>query len=370
MITDQIRQLAGHESSDRAILSLYLDTTRGDETQEDRMRLFLKDELRRLREELSVNGHKRELDKATEQIASYVGDELQPNTRGLAIFSCPGDGFFLPIELPVPLTPQMSIGSRPHLKPLALVRQTYPPTAVVMVDAKYARVFELAYGQILQEIDYEHADTPRMHDQGGWSQANMQRHVRDHIDRHHKDVAETLSKMVDSGRFRCVIISGQERNLSNFQNFLPKRVTDKLIGTLHLDIRTDQQEVAQASMDLISRHQIRTRGERLVTLEEAGRKQERGALGPESVATAANMRRIMHLFIGADATISGWQCTSCRTIGHQVPLSCPACNAPVRSVDLVEELIAAAETEGAEIELVPGPSVLDQYEGVGALLRF
>ena len=76
MITDQIRQLAGHESSDRAILSLYLDTTRGDETQEDRMRLFLKDELRRLRDELSVNGHKRDVEKATEQIESYVGKEL------------------------------------------------------------------------------------------------------------------------------------------------------------------------------------------------------------------------------------------------------------------------------------------------------
>lgn len=370
MISDQIRKLAAQEGGDEAFISFYLDTTRGDEAQEDRLRLFLKDELKRVRDELSVNGHKREVERATLQVEEYVAKSLDPSTRGLAIFSCPAKDFFVPIELPVPLTPLVSIGTRPHLKPLAQLRQEYPPAAVVMVDAKYARIFELAFGRILYEIDLENPETPRMHDQGGWSQANMQRHVRDHIDRHQKEVAEVLAKMIDSERFPCVIISGQERNLANFRGFLPKRVEDRVIGTLHLDIKSDLADITEACLGLIRKHQVRTRGERLVSLEEAGRKKERGALGPEPVTAAANMRSILHLFLHTDAVLAGWQCTGCRTIGHQVPLSCPACGKPVRSVDLGEELIAAAETEGATVELVPGPSTLLNYEGVGALLRF
>lgn len=370
MITEQIRQLAALGGSDDAFVSFYLDTTRGDEGQEGRLRLYLKDELKRVRDELSVNGHKREVERATLQIEEYVAKSLDSSTRGLAIFCCPAQEFFVPIELPVPLTPHVSIGNRPHLKPLAQLRQEYPPAALVMVDAKYARIFELAFGRILYEIDLEHPETPRSHDQGGWSQANMQRHVRDHIDRHHKEVAEVLARMIDSERFPCVIISGQERNLANFRGFLPKRVEDRVIGTLHLDIRSEQSEITEACLTLIRQHQVRTRGERLVSLEEAGRKKERGALGPESVTAAANMRSILHLFLHTDAVLAGWQCTSCSTIGHQVPLSCPACGRSVRSVDLGEELIAAAETEGAQVELVPGPSPLLNYEGVGALLRF
>lgn len=370
MFSDQIRQLAARGDTDDAFVSLYLDTTRGDEAQEDRLRLHLKDELRRVREQLSGNGHRREVERATLQIEEYVARSLDPSTRGLAIFSCPAQEFFLPIELPVPVAQQCSIGNRPHLRPLAQLRQEYPPTAVVLVDAKSARIFELAFGRILYEIDLEHPETPRMHDQGGWSQANIQRHVRDHIDRHHKEVADILSKMIDNERFPCVIISGQERNLANFRGFLPKRVEERLIGTLHLDIRSDQGEIAEACLELIRQHQVRTRGDRLVALEEAGRKRERGALGPEPVATAANMRSILHLFIHSDAVLSGWQCTGCSTIGHQVPLSCPACGKSLRSIDLIEELIAAAETEDAQVELVPGPSTLTNYEGVGALLRF
>lgn len=370
MISEQIRQLAAQGGSDDAFVSFYLDTTRGDDAQEDRLRLYLKDEIKRVRDELSVNGHKREVERATLQIEDYVAKFLDASTRGLAMFTCPSRDFFLPIELPVPLEPRVSIGSRPHIKPLAQLRQDYPPTAVVMVDAKSARIFELAYGRILYEIDHDHPETPRLHEQGGWSQANMQRHVRDHIDRHHKDVAEVLAKMIDSERFPCVIVSGQERNLANFRTFLPKRVEDRVIGNLHLDIRSDAQEIMDSSMALIRQHQARTRGERLIALEEAGRKNERGALGPESVTAAANMRSILHLFLHTDAVLAGWQCTSCRTIGHQVPLSCPACGKEVRSVDLGEELIAAAETEDAAVELVPGPSSLLNYQGVGALLRF
>ena len=97
-----------------------------------------------------------------------------------------------------------------------------------MGDAKSARLFELEFGRILSEIDFSDPDMPRRHDQGGWSQANLQRHVQDHIDRHHQEVADMLTRLVDEGRVHDIVVSGQDRNLANFRSHLPKRVDEKV----------------------------------------------------------------------------------------------------------------------------------------------
>jgi peptide chain release factor subunit 1 len=371
MISEQIRRLAEIQATDDAFLSLYMDTQRNDESQRDRIRLFLKDELRKVREAFSGNGHGAEIEKGVRAIERYFEESVEPSTRGVAIFSCPARDLFIPLQLPVPVQPALAIGNRPHLRPLTLIREAYPPVMLAMVDAKSARLFELEFGQVLHEIDLEHPDMPRKHDQGGWSQANMQRHVQDHIDRHHKDVAEKLTRIVDRGaRYQGVILSGQERNLGNFREQLPKRISDMLLGTLHLDIHAAAGDVVSASLDLIREHRTATLAERLQALEEAAQKNGRGALGVEPMVGAVNQRRLGELFLTDSASVTGWQCTQCRTLGAAIPLGCPACGGAIRSADLVEEFIAAAESEGARVHFVPAASLLDRYEGVGALLRF
>ena len=224
MINEQIKSLASYQGNDEAFLTLYLDTSRGNESQRDRIRLFLKDELRRVRDAFSGNGHGEEIERGIRAIEQFIEQSVDPSTRGIAVFSCPARDLFVPIQLPVPVEPRLSIGNRPHLRPLTTLRQTYPQVVLAMVDAKSARLFELEFGQILHEIDLENPDVPRKHDQGGWSQANLQRHVQDHIDRHHKEVAEKLTRLVDNGRYTSVILSGQDRNLANFR-FIRFRVT-------------------------------------------------------------------------------------------------------------------------------------------------
>lgn len=370
MILEQIKRLASFQATDDAFLTLYLDTTRSDESQRDRIRLFLKDEMRRVRDAFAGNGHGADIERGIRAIEQFLEQSVDPSTRGVAIFCCPARELFVPIQLPVPVEPRLAIGTRPQLRPLAHLRQAYPPVALAMVDGKSARLFELEFGQILHEIDLEHPDMPRKHDQGGWSQANMQRHVQDHIDRHHKEVAETLTRVVDNGKYAAVILSGQERNLANFREYLPKRVQDLVLGELRLDIHAAGDEVASAAQEAIVRHRAQSLGVRLNALEETARKNGRGALGIDLLTAAVNQRRLGELFIGVAAAAAGWQCTQCRTIGHQVPLGCPACGGSLRTVDLLEEFIAAAASENAAVNFVPTPSLLDRYEGVGAILRF
>jgi len=364
MIQSHIKQLAARPDSQGPFVTLYIDTARVDEAQKDRIRLFVKNEAHNLRESIGERGNG--LDTAIRQIESYVENSLQPDTRGLAIFAAPHEEFFASLQLPVAVRPQLSIGSRPHLRQLAELRQNYPNAALAMIDAKWARLFVLGFGRILDEIDLENPEVPKKHDRGGWSQANLQRHTEEVIDRHHQKVADVLTKLFDQGGFSGgVILSGQERNIANFRGFLPKRVEEAVIGTLHLDIRSAANEVADACSDLIRQNAQQKTNEKVATIESG-----KGALGFSKVVAALNERKVAHLFVSSEAKGRGWKCTGCDVMGLEVPLGCPACGKSVRTCDLVEAMIAAAEIEQAEIDTVEAGTVIDRYDGVGATLRF
>lgn len=364
MIESHIKQLASRPDSQGPFVTLYIDTARVDEAHKDRIRLFVKHETQNLRETIGEKGNG--LDQAIRQIESYVENSLEPDTRGLAIFTAPHEEFFASLQLPVAVRPQLTIGSRPHLRQLAELRQTYPTAALAMIDAKSARLFVLGFGRILDEIDLENPEVPKKHDQGGWSQANLQRHTEEVIDRHHQKVADVLVKLFDQGGFNGgVILSGQERNVANFRGFLPKRVGDTVIGTLHLDIRTPTPEVTEACNELI-RESTRRRTADKVRVLESGKE----ALGFAKVVAALNERKVSHLFVSRQASGRGWKCTGCAILGVEVPLGCPACGEAVRACDLVEAMISRAEIEHAEVETVDTETILDRYDGVGAVLRF
>jgi peptide chain release factor subunit 1 len=370
MIDRQLRHLAELGVSEQhPFLTLYIDTNRNDEGQRERIRLFLKQETQRIRSEIGGNGHHELVERGIRQIEDYISNDLADDTRGVALFSRPGDNFFLPIQLPVKVDPLLKIASRPHLKQLARLRHHHPTVAVALVDAKTARISKLQFSRLVDEIDLENSEVPRKHDQGGWSQSNIQRHVQDHIDRHHKEAAEALARLVEKQHIRSIVLAGQDRNVANFRGYLPKHVDELVVGTLHLDIRSNEAETVDAVEKAVAAHRSSSAVALLEQLQDAA-SHGRGAVGPGAVADAVNQRKLQQLFLTLAAEQSGWRCTACGILGESIPLGCPACGAAVMSVDLIDEFIAAAQQEGADVFFVERASSLDRHHGVGALLRF
>lgn len=370
MIDRELRHLAELKAHEQhPFLTLYIDTTRNDEAQRERIRLFLKQESQRIRNEVGGNGHHELVERGIRQIEEYISNSLQDDTRGVALFSRPGDNFFLPIQLPVRVEPQLRIASRPHLAQLARLRHQHPAVLVALVDAKTARVVKMQFGRLQNEVELENSEVPRKHDQGGWSQANIQRHVQDHIDRHHKEAAEALTRLAERQHIRTILLAGQERNVANFRSFLPKNIDDLVGGVLHLDMRSSEAEIVKAAEEVAAGHRERKIFEQLTQLQDAA-SHSRGAIGCGKVADAVNQRKLQQLFLSPSADGKGWRCTSCGILGESVPLGCPACGSRVMTVDMIEEFIAAAHHEDAEMTFVDRASILDAHQGVGALLRF
>ena len=175
--------------------------------------------------------------------------------------------------------------------------------------------------------------------------------------------------MVDHGAW-SVILSGQDRNVANFRDFLSKKVNEMVIGTLHLDVHASYDHVSEAVPTLLESERQSRVGERLNDVETAAKKHGRGALGFEKTIDAANQKKLETLFLSNGAKAMGWQCPSCKTIGESIPISgCPLCGTSIATVDLVEALICAAQNEDADIVFAESP-MLAKYNGVAAALRF
>lgn len=375
-LNQHIEELAGRIESPGPFLTLYLDTKGGDGSQKDRVRILMKQEIARVREALDreqgtpENGREKLIERGIQEIESYLSDTLSPEARGVAIFSSPDEEFFLPLELSVPVKPELFIGSRPHLRQLAALRHRHPHILAAMVDAKNGRLCEIRLGRISDEIAIDDPDVPRSTDQGGWSQANIQRHIQDHINHHQKHVAERLVKLFDQRRPEAVVLVGQDRNLANFEQYLPKRLAEAVVGTIHLDIRASHEEIVRECEELVLGQRREKTEQWLDELATRAEKNGRATLGWSGVVNAVNERKLEHLLLREDLESRGWKCSNCAMIGHNVPLGCPSCGESVLTVDLVEQFIAAATSEQAQISFAPAGSVLDEYGGVGAFLRF
>ena len=66
---------------------------------------------------------------------------------------------------------------------------------------------------MMDEISIE-SSVPGRHDQGGWAQMRCQRHIKDHMDKHLKEVADPLTEVFDSGKWKRVIFNGSVRDTS------------------------------------------------------------------------------------------------------------------------------------------------------------
>src|SRR4029078_12158582 len=96
--------------------------------------------------------------------------------------------------------------------PLLEVLDEYERYAVAVVDKRHARLFTVFAGQIEESLKFQDFVLSH-HDQGGWSQANYQRHHEAHVFRHLKRVAEYLTDLYRRRELhRLIVAEPEEQN--------------------------------------------------------------------------------------------------------------------------------------------------------------
>lgn len=365
----QLAELLGFEAGDDLVLSVYLNLT-PDRQVGRTYALAFEDLVRALGEGLDPAA-RAALDREAARVRALLDEG--PRGRGLAAFSSTPRDFWQVWSLPVVVAEGCYLGRRPYLRPLLDVLDEYERYAVALVDKEKARLFLVELGEIEEQEQVEDV-VPGKHDQGGWSQANYQRHHEAHVYWHLKRVADELVQLDRRHPFARLVLAGPEEATAELERILPRHLRAKLVRRIPAETFAPAEEILHRTLE-IERDVERAAEERLVAevLETAA------AGGLATYGLAPTLEAVwlgrVHLLLVADGLRSpGSECESCGRLGADVPAACSACGGSVRRLDdVVERAMERALDEGGRVEVVhdeSGARLREAAEGIGAVLRY
>jgi peptide subunit release factor 1 (eRF1) len=255
------------------------------------------------------------------------------------------------------------------LRQLARLDEDYTNALLVLVDSRAARIYEVGVGGFLAETDFA-SEVPGHHKQGGWAQARYQRHVKEHSDRHYKEVAAYVASYMASYPHTRLILSGHNNIVASFRHWLPSSVQAQVVETVSLDMHDDRHRILEVAQDVLQRHE---REEEQATVQLLVNRAGNGGLavlGQQTTLAAVNTGRVHKLVMQRDFHHSGWRCRACGALTADTHLQCALCGGEVTTVELGEAMVQAVFEADGLVELITPDPRLTAYEGVGALLRY
>jgi peptide chain release factor subunit 1 len=318
--------------------------------------------------------HARSVHRDAQRMFDFVNDEFdrKGGVRGLTLFGCSGMSLWEDLTLSARAPERIVIGERPYLLPAEVVLQGYEDVCVALVDREKARLFVSALDRI-EEVSDVLDDVPGWHDQGGWSQARFQRHIKEHVLRHLKHVSEVLLGLFRRHRYQRLVLAGPDEVVAELERELHDYVRRTVVATTSLPMHSASSEVLQTIRELEEQLEREREEEAVGRLSaEIDAQTGRAVTGMVDTIAALEEGRVETLIVGADLKASGARCPSC---GHLAPRgrSCPACGARMdEAPDLVEEAVESALRQRCRVEVLTQGLARDlaHHGGIGALLRF
>ena len=373
---DQLRDLATFRASNGCAISLYLDLdpsvspTVGDAW--TRINSLL-DEVGKSQEatrEDLTHAQRQGIRADIERVRRYFEQEFdREGARGVAVFSAGLDGFWKPMAITESVPDRVRVGRELHLAPLVPLVGRGTGALVVAVGRERGEVHELRNGRLEQIANlFDHQ--PRRHDQGGWSQARMQRHVDTLAQEHLREVAEELGRQVRrSGQLPVVVVAPEETR-AEFTDLLPSEARQAVVGWTHAEAHAGPPELLAAAAPVLERWRIEQ--EHAVVerwREEAGRN-GRAASGWASTLEAASDGRVEQLLYTRDARREAMRCPQCGRLSATAA-TCPLDGAEMeRCADGLDLALHQVLAHGGTAAPVGEDGALAGTDGIAALLRY
>jgi peptide chain release factor subunit 1 len=374
---EQLRELVAFRARHGCAVSLYMGLdpsivpTPGDLASHTRSVLARAE--RQLDERRATLSHdeRKGLTRDLERIERWFGSEFsREGIRGVAVFSAELDDLFLPIPLPWPVEDEARIAQQLYLAPLVRLVGRGDGAVVAYVGRERGDVYHLRAGQLFPLAD-ETADVPGRHDQGGWSQANYERHIETIVDRHLRDVADALDRCVRRLRGVRVVLAGSEETRAGFEDLLSAETRGALVGWVAAEAHVDARRLLEAARPLLEEWRAGREEELLERWREEAARNGRAATGWEETLQAASDGRVELLLVQDGADRPAYVCPECGR-AQTVDGSCPLDGTTLQAADTGLDLaVHQTLTHGGTIEVIGEEHRdLEPVGGLAALLRF
>ena len=282
-----------------------------------------------------------------------------------------GDGLLYAANLPeLPEHDLARVGPLPHVVPLLAAMQCMLPHIVVATDRIGAELVAVLPAEADQRAEVSGSDLHVTRSgPGGWSQRRFQQRAENRWEANAREVADELTRLVDSTGPRLVVISGDVRAVAFLREHLPARVS-ALVSEVQGDYSGIDEALARSAQLVAGLAEQET----AALLADYARERGQGDLssvGPAATLDALVLGQVETVLIDPSRTVdqTAWfgpglaQVAGTRESLEQAGVE-PA-EAPLDDV-----LIRAAAGTVATVRIVPPGAPELAPTGVGGLLRY
>jgi hypothetical protein len=367
----KLAELARRETRDgAAVVTVYLDTRWIDEQQRERVRIFLKNELRRARE--AGRARPDDLDWIDREGRAIVEQSAWQEASGVALFASGSAGLREVVPVRIPFENAFVVNDRPYLPPLAAVVEEVPPLLVVFIDGASARFIPLTAAGPGDELVIESPVEGR-HSMGGWAawaQSRYQRHIEEHRGQHFGAVADAIVGWSDREGAERIVLAGESRMVALLREHLPERVTAKIAGVVSGARYEPGAALARRAADLLARVDQSQDGIAVNTVLTEAAKGGQAVDGLERTLEAVNRGAVRHVYVWRALRDVGRECDACKALQRGLAGGCSYCGRDTRTIDLQEAIVDRVIATGGSVSLIDTHAWLERRGGVAAVLRY
>lgn len=367
-----LQKLAGFEPTGFPFLNFYLNAQvneNGPRTFDVYVRTQLSEAEKNYAEESS---ERESFDRDAKKILEYL-ETVRPTAQGVAIFACAAaDDFFETVELDMPIDEDyFFVSDRPHLYPLAHLRDRYPRYAAILADTNQAQIYVFGRGKTFSHEEIQSTKTNRS-EVGGWSQMRYQRHLGNFHLLHAKEIVEELAKIVRDDNIKQIILAGDETGIIPIiREQLPKELEEKVIDVLRLNVNTPEHELFEAAEKAIRQNDMLVDKEKIDYLNEQNYDNGLGVAGAEKTLAALSSGQVQELYISANFDNIEY---NPKKVYKVLTAFAPGEDGELpdlrKSGTIIEEILRRGIASADNVRFIEDENLLEEFGGVGALLRY
>ncbi len=367
-----LNKLTKVESTNKPFISIYLNAE-PNEHGRDNFDVFLKKQLSEHQSNFEVDSEEREsIDRDVERINEYVG-KIRNSANGVAIFACAGeDDYFKTYEFDVPFEKnEFVVKNKPSIYPLARMVDQNPEFAVVLADSNNAKIYLMQRGKILNNEEIENEKYNRS-EVGGWSQMRFQRHIDEMRKQHAKEVIDELEKIVRDEDIRQIVLAGNKDVVipvlnEEMNDFLKERI----VGTVRMEIDAPINEILEEATTAIKQFDTLKDKEKIEQLKDENYDEGKGVTGVAKTLEALVNGQVQELYLTAKFDEIEYNEKDVKEIlKAYAPGDDNEMPSAKNSQEIADDMLSRALESAERIRFIEDENLLEEFGGVGALLRY
>lgn len=373
---EQIETLSKFKSENYLTTSFYLDTDKSKMTKKE-ITLSLKNLLstgKSQLDKLDISKAKKEsLTKDLDQISLDCSKNLSSyNFAGLAIFSCSKQDFWQFFSLPKSPRSRVILDQNPYVRPLSAILNEYHRICVLTLERREAKWYDIFMGEI-SLLDRIAGDVPGKVKEGGWEgyeSKRIERHIATLLRDFLKKTAKKTFELFKKDNFDWLILGCKDDRLLDIENFLHPYLKSRLQCRFKANSGDSPnkilKEVLKLEINLKKQEQEKTIQNYVSELEKGGL----AISGLKNTLRSLNRGEVQTFLITRSFSKPGRTCPRCHFLFVD-ELRCPSCERKTEIVmDVIDEAVEAAMDKKCQVRHINGPSKLNRYGNIGALLRY